>query len=179
MGRDLARWERIKQLFQAALNRPAADRSAFIRDACGADLGLIAEIESLLEAHASAGNFVEDPAVNELTLSAAAQIETALAVQEASPPPGFGVGERVGNYTVLSLLGSGGMGDVYRAWDPTLGREVAIKVLPAIFMTDPDRLARFEREARMLAALNHPHIATIFGLEYSDGRPALILVRLC
>ncbi len=72
------------------------------------------------------------------------------------------VGARLGRYEILGPVGAGGMGEVYRARDPRLGREVAIKVLPAAVASDPDRLRRFEREARALAALNHPNIVTIF-----------------
>jgi len=78
-------------------------------------------------------------------------------------------------YKVVSLLGAGGMGEVYRARDTKLGRDVAVKFLPRAFTTDPDRLARFEREARMLASLNHPHIGGIYGFEEYDGAPALVL----
>ena len=81
----------------------------------------------------------------------------------------------LGPYEILGPLGSGGMGDVYRARDPRLGREVAIKVVPAAFSTDVDRLRRFEREARLLAALNHPNIAHIHGFEDSTGTPALVM----
>jgi serine/threonine protein kinase len=84
-------------------------------------------------------------------------------------------GARIGPYEVLSALGAGGMGEVYRARDTKLGRDVAIKLLPSIFATDPDRLARLAREARLLAALNHPHIATIHGLEESGGLRALVM----
>ncbi len=85
------------------------------------------------------------------------------------------IGRRLGGYTVLSLLGVGGMGVVYRARDEKLGREVAIKVLPAGLLADPDRRARFDREARLLAALNHPHIGAIYGVEEGDGVSALVL----
>ncbi len=74
-------------------------------------------------------------------------------------------GARLGPYEILTLIGSGGMGEVYRARDTKLHRDVAIKVLPDLFASDPERLARFEREAQMLAALNHPNIAAIYGLE--------------
>jgi serine/threonine-protein kinase len=84
-------------------------------------------------------------------------------------------GTRLGAYEILALIGSGGMGEVYRARDTKLGREVAIKVLPESFNHDPDRLARFEREAHLLAALNHPHIAHIHGFEDSTGTPALVM----
>ncbi|MGH9252994.1 MAG: protein kinase domain-containing protein [Vicinamibacterales bacterium] len=85
------------------------------------------------------------------------------------------VGRQISSYKILSLLGAGGMGEVYRAHDLTLGREVAIKVLPPIFLSDPDRVARFEREARLLAALNHPHIGAIHGIVEADGVRALVL----
>ena len=84
-------------------------------------------------------------------------------------------GRQLGSYRVLSLLGRGGMGEVYRAHDARLGRDVAIKVLPPMFTADAERLARFESEARMLAALNHPHIGAIYGLEDAGGMPALVL----
>ena len=84
-------------------------------------------------------------------------------------------GSRLGPYEILSLLGIGGMGEVYRATDTNLKRAVAIKVLPASVAGDPERLARFQREAEVLAALNHPHIAQIHGLEKSDGMTALVM----
>ena len=76
---------------------------------------------------------------------------------------------------MTALIGVGGMGEVYRAHDTKLGRDVAIKILPSHFTSDPDRLARFEREARVLASLNHPHIGAIYGLEDADGVQALVL----
>ena len=79
-------------------------------------------------------------------------------------------GSRIGPYKVLSAIGAGGMGEVYRARDPKLNRHVALKVLPDIFSLDPDRLTRFTREAQVLAALNHPHIAAIYGFEDSLAR---------
>ena len=84
-------------------------------------------------------------------------------------------GARVGIYEILSALGAGGMGEVYRARDTKLNRDVAIKVLPDPFATDPERLARFQREAQVLASLNHPNIAAIYGLEDADGVQALVL----
>ncbi|MEZ5313948.1 MAG: serine/threonine-protein kinase [Thermoanaerobaculia bacterium] len=85
------------------------------------------------------------------------------------------IGSRLGNYGITSKLGEGGMGEVWRATDTRLDREVAIKVLPAAFTADPERLARFEREAKLLAQLHHPHIASIFGLEEADGVRALVM----
>ena len=85
------------------------------------------------------------------------------------------VGSRLGHYDVTALIGEGGMGQVYRATDTKLNREVALKVLPDAFASDPDRLARFQREAQVLASLNHPNIAQIHGLEEADGVRALVL----
>ena len=85
------------------------------------------------------------------------------------------IGKRLGPYEVVAKLGEGGMGEVYRATDTNLKRAVAIKVLPASVSGDPDRLARFQREAEVLAALNHPNIAQIHGLEKSDGTIALVM----
>ena len=85
------------------------------------------------------------------------------------------IGAQLGAYSIIGRLGAGGMGEVYRARDTKLGRDVAIKVLPDVFTTDPERLARFEREARMLAALNHPNIGAIYGVEDADGIRALVL----
>jgi serine/threonine protein kinase len=84
-------------------------------------------------------------------------------------------GTRLGPYEILAPLGSGGMGEVYRAKDTKLGREVALKILPASFTNDPERVARFRREAQVLASLNHPHIAQIYGLEEANGSQFLVL----
>src|SRR5881275_1459718 len=84
-------------------------------------------------------------------------------------------GTRLGPYEILAPIGAGGMGEVYRARDTKLGRDVALKILPELFATDPDRLARFQREAQVLASLHHPNIAIIHGLEESSGIRALVL----
>jgi len=144
----------IEQICQAALERPTAERARFVIDACGDDGELRREVEALLVHDGAASAFLETPA-----MAVAAE---RLATRGAPLNPG----ERIGNYTILAPLGSGGMGDVYRARDGTLGREVAIKVLPPVFTSDAGRLARFEREARVLAALNHPNIATIHAVEH-------------
>src|SRR6266536_915903 len=82
---------------------------------------------------------------------------------------------KLGSYEILRPIGAGGMGEVYRAMETKLGREVALKVLPAALANDPERMARFQREAQVLASLNHPNIATIYGLEESDGVRALVM----
>ena len=88
---------------------------------------------------------------------------------------GVMIGRQLGPYTIVAPLGAGGMGEVYRARDSKLGRDVAIKILPAHFTADPERRSRFAREARLLATLNHPHIGAIYGLEETDGVTALVL----
>ena len=85
------------------------------------------------------------------------------------------IGKTLAHYKVTAAIGAGGMGEVYRATDTNLGRDVAIKVLPAEVVRDAERLSRFKREAHLLAALNHPNIAAIYGLEESDGQPFLAL----
>ena len=90
-------------------------------------------------------------------------------------PMALNVGSRLGHYDVTALIGEGGMGQVYQATDTKLNRQVALKILPEAFATDPDRLARFQQEAQVLASLNHPNIAQIHGLEESDGTRALVL----
>ena len=87
-------------------------------------------------------------------------------------------GTKLGSYEVLAPIGKGGMGEVWKARDTKLGRDVALKILPAAFASDPDRMARFEREARVLASLDHPNIAAIYGLEESDGVRALVLALI-
>src|SRR5216683_2005348 len=84
-------------------------------------------------------------------------------------------GSRLGAYEIVALIGAGGMGEVYRAKDATLGRDVALKILPSTFTHDPDRVARFRREAQVLASLNHPHIGAIYGLDEANGTQFLVL----
>src|SRR5260370_3492684 len=88
---------------------------------------------------------------------------------------GLSAGARLGSYEIQAPLGAGGMGEVYRARDTKLGRDVAIKILPEVFTSDPERLARFEPEARMLPALKHPHTASNYGVQYPEIDPAPLL----
>jgi Tol biopolymer transport system component len=140
----------------------ADERRVFLREVCGGDEALQTEVESLLAQATAASGFLNEAA-----------LETA--ARQMTNAQGTLIGRQVGAYRVASLLGVGGMGEVYRARDMKLGRDVAIKVLPAMFTADRDRLLRFEREARLLAALNHPHIGAIYGLEDADGIRALVL----
>jgi serine/threonine protein kinase/WD40 repeat protein len=155
------RLREIEELFHEARARRPAERDAFLARACADDAALRREVESLL-AQPPAG--VIDAPLGVLV----AELVTPLA-------PRLAPGSSVGVYRIERLLGVGGMGEVYRARDTTLGRDVAIKILPSHFTTDPERLARFEREARMLAALNHPNIGAIYGLDAANGVRALVL----
>jgi serine/threonine protein kinase/tetratricopeptide (TPR) repeat protein len=154
----------LERIVLSALRRPAAERAAYVAETCGTDEELRREVESLIARDQAAASFLEVPPVS-----------SALSLMVAATGPTMTQGDRIGPYTVVSSLGCGGMGEVYRARDATLGREVAIKVLPSIFTTDPQRLGRFEREARLLASLNHPNIATIHGVEHANGIYALVL----
>ena len=104
-----------------------------------------------------------------------ARLTTMNASRNAKPRMALSAGTRLGPYEILAALGAGGMGKVYRARDAKLNRDVALKVLPESFASDSDRLARFKREARVLASLNHPNIAAIYGFEESDVVPALVM----
>jgi serine/threonine-protein kinase len=154
----------LERICLSALERPAAERAAFLIEACGSDQELRREAESLIARNEAAASFLECPPVPDAP-------SAALAVTV----PTMAAGDRIGPYTIVSRLGSGGMGEVYRARDATLDREVAIKVLPSLFTSDPLRIERFEREARLLASLNHPNIATIHGVERARGIYGLVL----
>jgi eukaryotic-like serine/threonine-protein kinase len=164
---DPSRWPRVKELFDSALARAPEQRATFLRDACGVDGALRQEVESLLAAHAAAGSFAERAAIDAAVLQGAPLGSRAA--------PALSAGTELGPYRILGPLGAGGMGEVYRAHDTRLQREVAIKVLPAAVSEDPDRVARLTREARLLAALNHPYIATIHGLEVAGASHAIVM----
>jgi len=143
------RWQRVEAIFQDALDRPAQERASFLEEACRHDEELRNEADTLIAAHESAGEFIEQPAL--------AQDARFIFAQTG----GDKVGHEVGSYRIVQRLGAGGMGEVYLAEDSRLDRLVALKLLPAYFAADDDRLARFQREARSASALNHPNIITI------------------
>ena len=149
----------ISELYHGALVRKPEERGAYLSEACSEDEGLRQEVESLLESESASGRFLERPAAVAVFSSAVTSM----------------IDRTLGPYTIVAALGAGGMGEVYRARDRKLGRDVAIKILPTHFTDEPERRARFAREARLLATLNHPHIAAIYGLEESDGVTALVL----
>ncbi|HET9215661.1 MAG TPA: serine/threonine-protein kinase, partial [Terriglobia bacterium] len=150
-------WQRVKGLYEQARKMPAHERSAFLSQACGADEQLRQEVESLVE-HGDK-----------------ADVESFLDTQTAGTANGPLTGTRIAHYTVGERIGAGGMGEVYRGKDTKLGRDVALKVLPPAFVEDRDRRGRFAREARVLASLNHQHIAAIYGLEEAGDVCALVL----
>ena len=154
--------QRLKEVFAAARALPASDRQPYLSAACAGNEALREEVESLLASEERAKSFLESPAV----LWGDATPYTAQFTIE---------GRRLGPYQMQALLGAGGMGEVYRARDTKLQRDVAVKFLPQAFISDPERLSRFEREARTLAALNHPNIGAIYGFEEADGLRFLIL----
>src|SRR5262249_17811875 len=133
------------------------------------------EVESLLASDAAYVGVVDEWSVAGEDIRPDLRRAIAAAMSEAQEGAGLTAGSRIGSYEVIAPLGSGAMGEVYRARDSKLHRDVALKVLPRPFALDPDRLARFKREAQVLAALNHPNIAAIYGLEESDGVQALVL----
>src|SRR5215213_10529089 len=155
------RWQRIKELFKAALEREPDARAAFLNAECAGDAETRAEVESLVAAHERDGEFIDAPAAR----MAAGML--------AEGHGGFEVGRRVGSYEIVSTLGEGGMGKVYLARDTRLGRNVALKLLPASFTCDAERVRRFEQEARAASSLNHPNILTIHEIG-SDGEARFI-----
>jgi serine/threonine protein kinase len=156
------RWQQVEQIYHAALEAQPAARSAFLDEACKGDSELRREVASLLDAHHPDGLFLES---NALELAAR---ELADEIQRAAP------GQRRGSYVLVSLLGAGGMGEVWRALDPALNRHVAIKILPAQYSRDPDRLRRFEREACAAGMLNHPNILAIYAIGKDNDSPYLV-----
>lgn len=158
MGVDAQAFQRARAIFEAALDAPPEDRTQLIAQACGDDQALLAAVGAMLRADTEPHPVLDgDP---------------------MAPSARWSPGTLVaGHLRITALVGRGGMGEVYRARDETLGRDVALKVLPPLPPADGnnERLARFEREAQILAALNHPSIAAIYGAADVGGQPALVL----
>jgi serine/threonine protein kinase len=144
------RWQRVEEVLQAALDLPETERPAHLAAVCSGDSQLQQEALSLLEAHEQAGDFLEQPAIE--------QDARVLLGEQAHGR----VADEIGPYEIIRRLGRGGMGEVYLAQDSRLGRMVALKVLPPYFVSDDERLRRFQTEARAASALNHKNILTIF-----------------
>ncbi|MBI4892000.1 MAG: serine/threonine-protein kinase, partial [Acidobacteria bacterium] len=151
------RWKKVEMLFEAAQQQPAEQRAQFLEQACPEDAVLRSEVLSLLRADAGANSLLDNgafPASNE--------------------HPVLKPGERIGAFEIVELIGKGGMGEVYRARDPRLRRDVALKVLPAAVAGDRNRLRRFEQEARAASVLNHPNILTVFDVGTHEGISYLV-----
>src|SRR5437667_6148124 len=151
------RWQQLKQIFQSALERNPAERSAFLSQACADDPALRSQVESLIASHDQAGDSIE-------AMAAEAATEMLDDDQAVSI-----VGKQISHYHVLSRIGRGGMGEVFLAQDTSLGRKVALKLLRTDFTRNEERLRRFRQEARAASALNHPNILTIHQIGQDDS----------
>jgi serine/threonine protein kinase/Tol biopolymer transport system component len=150
------RWRQVKEIFHSALECAPGERAAYLRRACAGQDSLRLEVEALIFSHEKTGSFINTPAYEK----AAALI--------ADEHVELMTGEHLGSFEILSTLGRGGMGEVYLAEDKRLGRRVALKLLPASYTKDKDRLHRFEQEARAASSLNHPNILTIYEIGQTE-----------
>ena len=158
------RWQKIEQLYHDALERDVSLRAAYLQEACAGDDSLRREVESLLAQDSNAQGFLGTPVVE--------AVGKILADQQRQ----FSLlGRQLGSYRIISSLGAGGMGEVYKALDTRLERTVAIKVLPAHLAGRAESRERFEREAKTIAAVNHPHICTLFDAAHQDGIDFLVM----
>ena len=157
------RWEKLTEMFESVAEMPPDQRSAFLDDRCKDDEELRREIESLLAAETQIGDFIARPIIDEFDL----------------PPPkhpeSFRPGEVIGHYRIEAAIGFGGMGEVYRATDTKLNRQVALKILPLALVENQAFLRRFRHEAMAAATLNHPNVATIYSVEEFEGRPFITM----
>jgi eukaryotic-like serine/threonine-protein kinase len=157
------RWQQIDALFQAALLRPPESREAFLLEACDGDSRLRDEVQQLLHSFQAAGSFLETPAGESFSYDGKpTQAQTLTA------------GQQLAHYEIISQIGAGGMGEVYLARDLKLDRRIALKLLPAQFAAEPERVSRFEREARAASALNHPNIIIIHEVGQESGKHFIV-----
>ena len=152
------RWKQVSDLFQSAIERAPEERAAFLDESCYGDEGMRREVESLLTSHERAENFIEVPAF---------EVAPELVTNDKA---GALVGKLVGHYRIESLIGVGGMGEVYLARDERLGRKAALKLLPDNLTIDEAQLSRFKNEARSASALNHPNILTVYEIGAEGDR---------
>ena len=151
------RWQQVKEIFNSALSYRPEERGLFLSQACSGDDNLRKEVESLIASHEQSGGFIDEPAF----IAAASWLSDEKLELRA--------GETIGSYQIISFISRGGMGEVYLAEDKRLGRKVALKLLPASFTKNDDRLRRFEQEARAASALNHPNIITIYEIRQAEN----------
>ena len=166
MSLDPERWRRVEDLYHAALEREPAERGSFLAGACAGDVELLREVESLV---AQAG--IQDAVIDRPVWEVA---QTTAGAAPAAAPARLSAGDVLGPYRIVAPIGAGGMGEVYRARDTRLARDVAVKVLPATYSRDPDRMRRFEQEARMAGALNHPNVLVIYDVGANQGSPYIV-----
>ena len=158
---DSEKWRKISELFDAALDLPAAERAAFLDRACEGDEEIRLRVEEMLATDARSDLLMDRPAYH-----AVGTLPPTLFTEDGAQS--F-TGEMIGTYRLIRQLGRGGMGTVYLAYDARLGRQVALKFLPSTFHS-PERVRRLEREARSASALNHPNIITIYDFGHENGR---------
>src|SRR3954447_17793565 len=152
------RWKQVNDLFQSAVERAPGERAAFLDKSCYGDEGMRREVESLLTSHERAENFIELPAF---------EVAPELVTNDKA---GALIGNLIGHYRIESLIGVGGMGEVYLARDERLGRKAALKLLPNSLTIDETQLGRFKNEARSASALNHPNILTVYEIGAEGNR---------
>ena len=165
-GSSTGRWAQIDELLQSALAREPRERAEFLRKACADDLLLLCEVESLLSSHEQAKDFLEDLAPGASLGGLTGRSHKSL------------LGRRIGPYEILDLLGFGGMGEVYHAIDTRLNRSVAVKFLPSRFSGNVELRERFEREARTVSSLSHPHICALYDIGSDDGLDYFVMENL-
>src|SRR6476469_5495445 len=152
------RWQQVNDLFHLAAERAPEERAAFLAEVCHGDEGLRREVESLLTSSEQAEHFIESPAY---------EVTPELLTNDRT---GALIGEVIGHYRIESLIGVGGMGEVYLARDEQLGRKAALKLLPERLTADETQLSRFKNEARSASALNHPNILTVYEIGAEGAR---------
>ena len=159
------RWKEVERLYHDTLERRPEERAAYLADVCSQDEALRREVESLLSYQAESEDFIESPALDVAAKMIARDTGTSVVV-----------GQSINQYTIISQIGAGGMGEVYLAEDTRLERKVALKFLPAHFIQDERYLRRFEQEARAVAALSHPNVCMIHEVvETSEGRHCIVM----
>lgn len=159
------RWRRAEELFHAARDLSAEKRGEFLKSECGSDADLRREVESLLSISGSGDHLLDRPAIAQMGLTGA----------PAGSSSAWVPGSTFGRYRILERLGAGGMGEVFRARDGQLDRDVALKTLPPDLCQDGTYIERLRREARSLASINHPNVATLHEIEEADGQVALVM----